>query len=305
MNHNICAGIVLYNPEISLLKENIDSIFNQSIDCIYIFDNASENYDDIIVLIKKYNNVIYERGAKNFGIAYALNKILEFAKNNNYEWFLTLDQDSICNQNMIQEYCRYLNYKNVAIICPFILNNGKRTVRELQNLNLPEYQFIDNPVDCITSASLNNTTIIDKIGAFNQNMFIDYVDTELNCRILSNNYKILQVNKTFLYQKMGQAKPIRLFDLLYRITNIDVFRKMKVASVYSDLRLYYMSRNSAVVRKIHKNHGYKLSFLYMFCLFCYFSLTYPLDRNRISIWKKFICGTYDACEFIKNNYKTI
>ena len=49
MNHNICAGIVLYNPEISLLKENIDSIFNQSIDCIYIFDNASENYDDIIV----------------------------------------------------------------------------------------------------------------------------------------------------------------------------------------------------------------------------------------------------------------
>ena len=40
----ICAGIVLYNPEIDLLKKNIEAIADQ-VDCIYLFDNGSKNHE--------------------------------------------------------------------------------------------------------------------------------------------------------------------------------------------------------------------------------------------------------------------
>ena len=44
----ICGGMVLYEPEINLLKENISCIIDQ-LDVLYIFDNGSNNSD----LIKK------------------------------------------------------------------------------------------------------------------------------------------------------------------------------------------------------------------------------------------------------------
>ena len=298
----ICVGIVLYNPEIKLLQKNIESIMMQSVDSIYLYDNASTNQNEIKCLLTRLQNdkkIVYERGEKNLGISQGLNKILYFAKSNEYDWFLTLDQDSICSENLIESYLKLINKEKIAIVCPVILNNGKRTIEDLKSMKLLDFEYIDDPVDCITSASLNNTTIISKLGGYKQELFIDCVDSELNCRIFLAGYKIIRSNKCFLIQHMGDAKGIAFFSFLYKITKIDIFRRMQVASVYSDKRLYYISRNSAVVRKLHNNYGPKLRFSYIFALFCYFSVTYPITRSRFYIWKSFFDGYRDSYKFIK------
>lgn len=89
------AGIVLYNPDLGRLKENIESICKQ-VDKVILIDNGSDNIREIEDLIKEYLNCILLKNGENMGIAYALNQILKYAYENDVKWFLTLDQDSVC-----------------------------------------------------------------------------------------------------------------------------------------------------------------------------------------------------------------
>lgn len=291
---SIFAGIVTYNPDIELLKKNIEVIFHQ-VNKIFIYDNGSKNSKKIEEELNAISNIEICLGKENKGIAYGLNRILEFAIKNNYEWFLTLDQDSICSANLIDEYFNIeLDFDRIAMICPFVLNNNKYSLAEYKRLTLPEYSIITQPVDCITSGCLNRTCVISSVGGFCDDLFIDYVDTELNCRILKNNFQIIRANKAYLIQSMGSGKKIKLFSFLFKATKLNLFRKMSVATVYNDLRLYYSSRNSSVIWKLHENAGKRLSPLFMFLLYFYFTITYPLNRSRIKMWSNIICGRKDA-----------
>ncbi|MBR5362078.1 MAG: glycosyltransferase [Oscillospiraceae bacterium] len=294
-NSKICGGIVLYNPDILLLQKNIDAVLPQ-LNCLVLYDNGSRNQQDIMEIAEQCDRIHFIGSKANKGVAFALNRINEYARDHGYQWVLTLDQDSICAPNMIEQYRKYTGKDKVAILCPFVLNNGKYTVKEYQKLKLPEITVITQPNDCITSAALCNVEIIDRIGGYQDNLFIDYVDTEINCRLMKNGYRIIRVNSTYLLQHMGEAKAIPLFEAFYHVTGLNLFRKMKAASVYSDKRLYYQARNSKYVYCRHKNAGTKLTPLYMYSLFLYDSLFYPISRSRIKMWKNIIKGRCDSAD---------
>ena len=289
----VCAGIVLYNPELDKLRKNIESIISQ-VSELFLFDNASDNAEEIKKLIERFPKTTYYYHEKNEGIAYGLNCILKYADKNNYKWFLTLDQDSICSQNLIEEYAKYIDRKKCALICPYILNNGKISLHDYYNLKLPDHEIIHHPIDCITSACLGNVEIVKKLGGYPTEYFIDYVDTDLNCRVLLAGYEIIKVNHAFLIQSMGEGRKIQIFDTLYKWTKLDLFRRMRVASVYGDLRLYYAARNSIVVHKKYKNAGFRTSLLYMIMLYIYFTFTYPPERSRRNMWRCIISGIRDS-----------
>lgn len=80
------AGIVLYNPDLGRLKENIESICKQ-VDKVILIDNGSDNIREIEDLIKEYLNCILLKNGENMGIAYALNQILKYAYENDVKWF--------------------------------------------------------------------------------------------------------------------------------------------------------------------------------------------------------------------------
>lgn len=292
MINNICAGIVSFNPDIERLNENIDAIKEQ-VSKIFLYDNNSDNVLEIERLVKRISNLVLIKGEKNKGIASALNRIIDIANKNQFSWCLTLDQDSICSPNLINSFSKYINDDKIAIICPFILNNGKYTIESMKDLDLPKCQIITDPMKCITSASLTNINIIRKIGGFNEKLFIDCVDTDINCRIMENGYKILQDNEVYLIQTMGKAKKIRVLNALYSLTNFDSLRKVMNVPVYGNLRLYYMSRNSRYIRKIYHNPSRKISAAYMFAQFLYFTLFFPVKRSRIEMWKSIIKGFRD------------
>ncbi|MEE5988831.1 glycosyltransferase [Ligilactobacillus equi] len=292
MNYKICAGIVLYNPEIELLKKNVEVLYKQ-VEEILLYDNGSDNILKVIEAFSNYENITIKNGIKNKGIAHALNEILEWADSKNYEWVLTMDQDSICSKSIIKEYSEYLNSDKVALICPFVLNNGKVTFEEYKKMNLPKSSEITDPVKCITSACLTNVKITKKLKGFNDSLFIDCVDIDLNCKVLEAGYRIIQVNTTYMIQQMGKGIEIPLFDKLQRITGADIFKRAKVVATYSNMRLYYHSRNSRYIRKTYKQHGRQTSALFIFAYYTYFSIFYPHDRSRIKMWKAMIAGFMD------------
>ena len=72
MNIKIKTGcvIVLYNPNIDLLKKVIDAILNQ-VDCLFIADNSLTVNHIFINGLNK--NIIYQKMINNIGIARAQN----------------------------------------------------------------------------------------------------------------------------------------------------------------------------------------------------------------------------------------
>ena len=99
------AGIVLYNPDINRMKENINAIINQ-VDYVILVDNGSKNKSDIEAAIEHsfYNSdkLIINFSQKNNGIAWALNQIFKIAEEQSVKWVLTLDQDSVCPSDIIE-----------------------------------------------------------------------------------------------------------------------------------------------------------------------------------------------------------
>lgn len=294
----VCAGIILYNPETELLEKNIKAIEEQ-VDCIYLFDNGSKNTEQISEMLKAHNNVHYEYSGENNGIAYGLNRVLDFAEKNEYEWFLSMDQDSVCADNMIEVYSKFADNPEIALITPFILNNGKYTIESYKALGLPAYEEIE-PVKGITSACLSRGSAVRKAGGFDDRLFIDFVDIDMNCRVALAGYKIVRANETYLLQKMGEAKSVPVFEFLYKLTKLDFFRKARVASVYSDMRLYYYARNSYYVHKKYSNAGFRSTPLNIFMIFCYYTIAYPISRSRIKMWKSILKGFCDGRRFVKN-----
>ncbi|MCC4384125.1 glycosyltransferase [Limosilactobacillus reuteri] len=291
----ICAGIVLYNPEIELLKKNI-SILEKQVEKIYLFDNGSSNNNEIKNLFNNKNEISYFFNKQNKGIGYGLNWLINRADENGYTWCLTMDQDSICSDNLIYEYKKHLKDKRVALISPFVLNNDKVTLNEYNNMKLPEVTEITDPMDCITSACLTNIPIVKKLGMFNEKLFIDFVDSDINCKVLNNGYRIIQINDAYMIQQMGKGHKVKTFEWLFNKTHKNIFRRLKVATVYTDQRLYYSSRNSRYIRNTYKDHGRRTGLGFMFAYYCYFTLFYPKNRSRFSMWKAIIKGFKDYKE---------
>lgn len=228
---DISAGIVLFNPDIKRLKENINAVIVQCTH-IYMVDNGSDNIEDILELLKKYPkskiSVICNR--KNQGIAKALNQLTDQAKRDGVEWILTLDQDSVSPTNIIAEYEKYVENSGLGMLCPVIDDRNKNVVIEAKE----EYTEID---ECITSGSLLNINAWYDVGGFDESMFIDGVDFDMCYRLKQGGYKILCVQSVVLLHELGHIEYHHFLFLKVLVKNHSSFRK------------YYIARNIVYVAR--------------------------------------------------------
>ena len=154
----ILVGIILYNPEISRLEENVSAIINQS-EKVLLIDNASVNIKEIVQFSELYENVELIKNNSNLGIARAINQVLEYSLEHGYEWFLTLDQDSVCSPDIMKYYEKYLEYENVAQLTCNIID--RKTGSLTSHNNSSEFSECNG---CITSGALNNTKALFSVG---------------------------------------------------------------------------------------------------------------------------------------------
>lgn len=240
----IYAGIVTYNPDIELLKKNINAIYNQ-VEEVVIIDNGSEN------LLKwkkelelKYVRITIISNNQNCGIAKALNQICCFGLKKSYNWVLTLDQDSISPDNLVRCMKENLD-NNIAVIAPNIIykNNEEYIDKSIKGCRDVEW--------VITSASLTNLLVWEKIKGFDELLFIDGVDRDFCIRANRSGYRIIKDYDICLLHELGNLKCRRYFGRTIYVTNHSKFRK------------YYMARN---VIYLDKKLGLNFKFKYIFKL---------------------------------------
>lgn len=271
------AGIVSYNPNLNRLKENIDSIYNQ-VSKVLILDNGSKNIIDIESLCGNYEDLLLIKNERNKGIAFALNQIGDYAKCEGFDYFLTLDQDSVSDDGLVNELQQVFSDDTVGIVCPYI--------NRYNNYNRNESIIEVN--SCITSGSLMNTEIWYKIGGFWEYLFIDEVDHEYCYHLREKGYRILQTDKTSINHIIGAPNIVRKLGHVFHTTNHSPFRR------------YYITRNCILMKLLYPYEKHPFSKRYTM-LFRIFVSTLMCEDQKLLKMKAMIKGILDAFAWYHNH----
>lgn len=232
MNKVACI-IVSYNPDRGIEK-CFNSLINQ-VDKMFIVDNGSNG--DRIKILKELKNSNANKvdlilNNENLGIATALNVGIKKALNEGYDWVITMDQDSRANDNMIEkmfEVYEGINLderKDILSIFPNFVDERVQSIEE--NSEIKTYEYVDAE---ITSGNLLKTEVFDKVGFFDDSLFIDLVDTDFCMRLNEKNIKMIKVRDAILYHNLGESQAVKSGFLKFNTSN------------HSAIRRYYMTRN--------------------------------------------------------------
>ena len=212
-------GVVIwYNPS-EEDKENINS-YVKYLDKLFIIDNSPKEN-----IYPNRKNIEYIFNNENLGISKALNKAAKLTIKDKVNWLLTMDQDTVLNKecfDMFNKTVKDYDISKIAIISPW--HNTKLDIQKPK-------EDVDHPLDVMTSGNFVNLEILDKLGYFDEDFFIDGVDIEYGLRLNSKGYIIHRDNTVEINHSLG--------DITYH----NFFGKKLLSHNHNYLRQYYMARN--------------------------------------------------------------
>lgn len=139
-------------------------------------------------------------------------------------------------EKMINAYLNLSdNVKNkTAIITANNIEMAVNKINEAKN-SYEEGTDVKEVISEITSGNLVRTEVFNKVGLYEEKLFIDYVDHEFCLRLKKNNFKIFLVKNAFLYHKLGEISQKKILIKSVTFTN------------HSYIRRYYITRNRIYV----------------------------------------------------------
>ena len=230
----IAGVVILYNPDEDL-QARIES-YLQILEALYVFDNTELLNDDIKNKLSGIPKVKYSHDEENKGISFRLNQAAELALKEGFDLLLTMDQDSYFDKGVAEKYktC-FINYNEFSKTAMFGLEFIKDSPSAICS---PE-----KVSELITSGSIVNLNLYNKIGDFDENLFIDYVDHEYCYRAQTKGYELIKFSNIFLQHAIGSTQQKR---------SIASFKNTQ-RSFHSSTRIYYMVRNYLYVNAKYKN----------------------------------------------------
>lgn len=222
----ILAIVVTYYPEKELLVRNVQA-FIEHVDKVLIWENtpSPDKLD--------YRFIIHEK-VEYFGdginsISRALNFAWEYANEKEYDYLLTMDQDSYF-ENFDFYVAKTVLCENAPI--------GIWTPQMNKEFVSSEYEEIDIP---ITSGMLASVKIVNKIGGWNESYTIASVDDEFFLQAHQCKIKKYKVKDASLLQRFGITQVVTVFGHKLELRN------------YGPQRLYDIYRNNIIlIRKYPK-----------------------------------------------------
>ncbi len=237
----LLAVVSTYFPDLEELERNILS-YLPWVDYLIIWENTAKEMSNIEKLIYKLNNSKIElrTTGKNEFLAYPFNECIKWAEKQDFTHILTMDQDSSFVDNQFEEYKKLIQENgsdNIAIYAS-TKNHSDKPVEKMID--------IDN---AITSGSVYNLNIFNKIGYFAEDFLIYMMDIEFGFRVKKNGFRIVCFPEISLNHEGGYA----------RKTSTGL-----VVSNYSVQSTYYIIRNTLLTWRLYPENyrlNEKLSFI--------------------------------------------
>lgn len=227
-----------YEPKIHYLELLCDALTRQS-STVVIVDNSEQ------VLLREISNqnCIIIRNGKNMGIAAAQNIGIQQALTEGADFLSFFDQDSEVENDLLAKLLVPFDDSFYCVTAPVPINkqSGKEyPSHKLNRIGWPKDVFsfgVSKPykVNLVISSGLTvSREVIQYIGNFDEDFFIDFVDIEWCLRCYNQNIPILIIPTAKMNHSIG--------DHDFLIGKI-------ACSLHSPERTYYKVRNSFLIMR--------------------------------------------------------
>ena len=234
------AVIVAYNPDTSALINLCEAVTQQN-HLVVIIDNSENAASCNAHYFSKYHVISLK---ENKGIAYAQNVGTRYAIDEGAQIISFFDQDSVIPADLLHKLVAPHETNKLLITAPVSIDKYHRfeyPSRVLNDFGLSRdvYSLGKNeltPVDIVISSGITvSTNVFNIAGMFDEDLFIDFVDTEWCLRCRKNAVHMLIVPDAIMEHSIGESS-----------AKIGPFKSI----LHSPARTYYKTRNSILlVRK--------------------------------------------------------
>lgn len=266
----LLAIIICYNPDFALLIKNIAAFYTK-VDKLLIWDNSSNSTMEMFVrnTLSDAKNIECVGDGINHGISYPLNFAWEYAKKHGYDALMTMDQDSVW-----QNFDDF--FKVVQGDTEYELKLwGPETNQQISHVfHKEEKDFL------ITSGMIIPVKILDTIGGYPKNFFIDGIDIDICAKAKRKGFGIYCVKGCVLKQQFGSNLTFTFWGKTYPASN---YNPQRLYGIFRNHIIIYRSTHSLAVLKLIK--GYSVAFIRAILLF---------ENNKINKLQAIARGVKDG-----------
>ncbi len=286
-----CVIIVTYEPELEHMKRFTKEL-EEALFLPVIVDNSEKC--PVTQNMVSDKSVIISVGG-NLGIAAAQNRGIEYALEIGAEIIGFFDQDSSADRELLGKLSEYIERHRECVAAPVALEKDTMIEYPAQRLNKMGYPYDiyvkgkekPEPVNIvISSGMMTSAQVLRKVGNYDEDFFIDFVDIEWCLRCYKANIPIYVLPDAVLLHKIGNE-------------NIDI-EGMKI-TVHSPVRTYYKIRNSFLL--LYKKIGLLFSIRQIVpAVFHNLILIFKVDQKEIYL--KYYCkGIIHGLLGVKGKYE--
>lgn len=259
----IGACIITYNPNLSVLKNGIESLIFQ-VEKLIITDNGSKEIEEIQDVCAKYSNVQFIPLGENKGIAAATNIALQEFIRQQYDFVLTSDQDSLYPTDYVKNFQKNkekLNDDNIAIYTPVFFDENENNYASIivkSKFYVKNVQAVDDFTDvfqAIASGMIINLKSLQTIGMMDEDLFIDWVDLEFCWRVNFYKKRVVCCKNMTIHHKLGD----KAVDIGYRRVSL----RSWIRNYYITRNAFYLATHTRYLKKISKIILFFKSFRYI------------------------------------------
>ena len=218
-------AFVLYEPEIEEFKLKL-GLLTKYFDIILI-DNSQNSNESIF----KDDKIFYRKNKSNFGVAGAARLMTIYARKLNFKNIIFFDQDTNFKIEELIKTIRIFNESNYGI-CYANYN---------QSISRPEITLLPRDIG-IFSGSILKLEVINKIGNYRSDFFMEGFDIEYSLRLMSNNIYGCMCSDWNIQQEFGGG---RYFNF---------FRKKIFIDDHKPIRYYYRGNSLKKIIKEYSNN---------------------------------------------------
>ena len=221
-----------YYPDKELLTRNVQAYVNE-VDKVLVWENtpATEKMQYRYV---RHEKIEYCGDGAN-SISHALNSAWRYAKDNGFDYMLTMDQDSVFADFSLYKNTVMANCKGHAAIYSPYIEHAPRPAAPVQEVHY-----------AITSGTMLPVSAISAVGGYDESFAIDGVDIEFCLRARGRGIRTYMIGDCVLTQKYGV--PRVAYFLGHRVSYAS----------YSANRLYHIYKSQVIlIRKYHSDEHWK------------------------------------------------
>lgn len=243
----VCAVIVAYHPDLSVLQRLLTSLSSQVGHILLLDNSASNKVETVLNQQLSPKSWTYLHCPSNIGVAAGHNLGIRWAESQQFKYAILFDQDSEPAEDMVSRLMCALQSlaakQKVAAVGPvhvdartmqpatFLQFSGLRIKKRCCQWNVDGNKYIKAEF-LITSGTLLEIAVFHQIGEFDEGLFINNNDLEWCLRAKSKGYICFGVCDAIMHHRLG--------DNITQILGMTIHHN-------SPYRHYYNFRNRVLI----------------------------------------------------------